>query len=135
MSKMKPEQAWIQIWQYQTFLIKSGLSEKHTKFVKIFLMVLTNQLIYLVNVWTMTKIFSNYVCFSKSLNFNWLKKPFYLLLIFISTKLCINGVKSFLFLNLFLKVALSMKLVFVKVLLIQILNIPSVLIHKKNLGR
>ena len=32
-------------------------------------MVLTNQLIYLVNVKTMKKIFSNYVCFSKSPNF------------------------------------------------------------------
>ena len=31
------------------YLIKFGLSEKHTKFEKIFLMVLTNQLIYLVN--------------------------------------------------------------------------------------
>ena len=35
--------------------IKFGLSEKHTKFEKIFLMVLTNQLIYLVK--TMRKIF------------------------------------------------------------------------------
>ena len=49
--------------------IKFGLSEKHKKFEKIFLMVLTNQLIYLVNVKTMRKIFSNYVCFSKSPNF------------------------------------------------------------------
>ena len=32
-------------------------------------MVLTNQLIYLVNVKTIRKIFSNYVCFSKSSNF------------------------------------------------------------------
>ena len=32
-------------------------------------MVLRNQLIYLVNVKTMSKIFSNHVCFSKSLNF------------------------------------------------------------------
>ena len=37
--------------------IKFGLSEKHTKFEKIFLMVLTNQLIYLVNVKIMRKIF------------------------------------------------------------------------------
>ena len=37
--------------------IKFGLSEKHTKFEKIFLMVLTNQLIYLVNVKTIRKIF------------------------------------------------------------------------------
>ena len=44
---------------------KFGLSEKHTKFEKIFLMVLTNQLIYLVNVKTMRKIFSNYVCKKK----------------------------------------------------------------------
>ena len=51
-------------------LVKFGLSEKHTKFEKIFLMVLTNQLITSVNVKTMRKIFSNYVCFSKSPNFN-----------------------------------------------------------------
>ena len=37
--------------------IKFGLSEKHTKFEKIFLMVLTNQLIYLENVKTMRKFF------------------------------------------------------------------------------
>ena len=50
-------------------LLKFGLSENHTKFEKILLMVLTNQLIYLVNVKTMRKIFSNYVCFSKCPNF------------------------------------------------------------------
>ena len=50
-------------------ILKFGLSEKHTKFEKIFLMVLTNQLIYLVNVKTMRNIFSNHVCFSKNLNF------------------------------------------------------------------
>ena len=50
-------------------LLKFGLSEKHTKFEKIFLMVFTNQLMYLVNVKTMRKIFSNYVCFSISPNF------------------------------------------------------------------
>ena len=49
--------------------LKFGLSEKYTKFEKIFLMVLTNQLIYLINVKTMRKIFSNYLCFSKSPNF------------------------------------------------------------------
>ena len=49
--------------------VKFRLSEKHTKFEKIFFVVLTNQLIYLVNVKTMRKIFSNYVCFSKSPNF------------------------------------------------------------------
>ena len=38
-------------------MLKFGLSEKHTKFEKIFLMVLTNQLIYLVNVKIMRKIF------------------------------------------------------------------------------
>ena len=58
----------LQISQYCSG-VKFGLSEKHTKFEKIFLMVLTNQLIYLVNVKTMGKIFSNYVCFSKSPNF------------------------------------------------------------------
>ena len=51
--------------------VKFGLSEKHTKFEKkIFLIVLTNQLIYLVNVKSMRNIFSNHVCFSKSLNSN-----------------------------------------------------------------
>ena len=50
--------------------LKFGLSEKHTKFEKIFLMVLTNQLIYLVNVKTMRTIFSNIVRFSESPNFN-----------------------------------------------------------------
>ena len=55
---------------YANRLVKFGLSEKHTKFEKNFLMVLTNQLIYLVNFKTMRKIFSNYVCFSKSPNFN-----------------------------------------------------------------
>ena len=49
--------------------VKLGLSEKDTKFEKIFLVVLTNQLIYLVQVNTMRKIFSNYVRFSKSPNF------------------------------------------------------------------
>ena len=53
----------------QLFSLKFGLSEKHTKFEKIFLVVLTNQLINLVNIKTMRKIFSNYVCFSKSPNF------------------------------------------------------------------
>ena len=52
------------------FLTKFGLSEKPTKFEKICLMVLTNQLIYLVNGKTIRQIFSNYVCFSKSPNFN-----------------------------------------------------------------
>ena len=52
--------------------LKFGLSEKHTKFEKIFIMVLTNQL----NVKTMRKIFSNYVCFSKSPNFTLLIREF-----------------------------------------------------------
>ena len=44
--------------------VKLGLSEKDTKFEKIFLVVLTNQLIYLVNVIAMRIFFfSNYVCF------------------------------------------------------------------------
>ena len=59
--------------QTWTFYIKFGLSEKLTKFEKIVLMVLTNQLIYLVNVKTMRTIFSNFVSFSKSLNFNKLR--------------------------------------------------------------
>ena len=49
--------------------VKFGLSEKHTKFEKIFLKVLTNQLIYLIYIKTMRNIFSNYMCFSKSPNF------------------------------------------------------------------
>ena len=57
---------------FELFL-KFGLSEKHTKFEKIFLMVLTNQLIYLVNVQTMRKIFSNFVCFSESPNFTYIR--------------------------------------------------------------
>ena len=48
--------------------VKFRLSEKHTKFEKIFLMILKNQLISLVIVKTMRKIFSN-VCFSNSPNF------------------------------------------------------------------
>ena len=40
-----------------SLILKFGLSEKHTKFEKIFLMVLANQLIYLVNIKTMRKIF------------------------------------------------------------------------------
>ena len=48
-------------------LIKLGLSEKCTKFEKIFhMVVLTNQLIYLISVKTMRKIFSTDVCISKS---------------------------------------------------------------------
>ena len=60
----------------QLFSLKFGLSEKHTKFEKIFLVVLTNQLINLVNIKTMRKIFLNYVCFSKSLNFTGKKCEF-----------------------------------------------------------
>jgi hypothetical protein len=50
--------------------LKFGLSEKNTKFEKIFLMILTIQMIYLLNVKTIRKIFSNYVCFSESPNFS-----------------------------------------------------------------
>ena len=49
-------------------LVKFGLSE-HSKFDKIFPLVLTNQLIYYVNVKTTRKIFSKFVCFSESPNF------------------------------------------------------------------
>ena len=45
--------------------LKFGLSEKHTKFEKIFLMVLTNQLIYLIDVKTMRKIFFQIMCGSQ----------------------------------------------------------------------
>ena len=41
----------------EKFLVKFRLSEKHTKFQKIFLVVLTNQLIYLINVKTTREIF------------------------------------------------------------------------------
>ena len=54
---------------FQICLVNFRLFEEHTKFEKIFLMVLTNELIYLVNVKTIRKIFSNYVCFSESPNF------------------------------------------------------------------
>ena len=47
-------------------MIKVGLSEKRTKFEKIFLMVLTNQLIYLVNVKTMEDFFQ-IMCASQKL--------------------------------------------------------------------
>ena len=47
----------LQIVSTKYYVIKFGLSEKHTKFEKVFLMVLTNQLIYLVSVKTMRKIF------------------------------------------------------------------------------
>ena len=50
---------------YGRSVVKFGLSEKHTKFEKIFLMVLTNQLIYLVNVKTMRKIFFQIMCASQ----------------------------------------------------------------------
>ena len=55
---------------FQLIDLKVGLSEKYTNFEKIFLMVLTNQLVYFVNVKTMRKIFSNYVSFSKNPNIN-----------------------------------------------------------------
>ena len=58
--------------------IKFGLFEKQTKFEKICLMVLTNQLIYLVNVKTIRKIFSNHVYFSKSPNFTHISSSQYL---------------------------------------------------------
>ena len=45
--------------------LKFGVSDKHTKFEKIILMVLTNQLIYLVNVKTMRKIFFQFMCASQ----------------------------------------------------------------------
>ena len=47
------------------YILKFGLSEKLTKFEKIFLVVLTNQLIYLVNIKTMTKIFFQIMCASQ----------------------------------------------------------------------
>ena len=46
-------------------MVKFGLSEKHTKFEKIFLMVLTNQLIYLVNIKTMRILFFKLSVFLK----------------------------------------------------------------------
>ena len=52
---------------WQNITVK-GLRSKTCKVWTLWetLMVLTNQLIYFVNVKTMRKIFSNYVCFSKS---------------------------------------------------------------------
>ena len=59
------------------FLLKFGLSEKHTKFLKIFLKVLTNQLIYLVNVKTMRQIFLKlYVLLKKSEPYNSIFKKY-----------------------------------------------------------
>ena len=45
--------------------VKFEISEKHTKFEKIFLMVLTNQLIYLSNVKTIRKFFFQIMCVSQ----------------------------------------------------------------------
>ena len=42
-------------------LVKFGPSEKHTKFEKKILMVLSNQLINLINIKSTRKNFSNYV--------------------------------------------------------------------------
>ena len=64
--------SWSCIWI--PTILKFGLSEKHTKFEKIFIMVFTNQLIYLANFKTMRKIFWNYECFSKRPNFT--RRPF-----------------------------------------------------------
>ena len=50
-------------WSVRT--VKFGLSEKHRKFERIFIMVLTNQPIYLVNVKTIRKIFFLIVCASQ----------------------------------------------------------------------
>ena len=66
--------------------LKFELSEKRTKFEKIFLMVLTDELIYLVKVKTTRKIFSNYVCFSKSPNFKY-NTPKFSKLFFVLCKL------------------------------------------------
>ena len=59
-----PLQDWIDIMRkhgfsvvHISFYIKFGLFEKHTKFEKNFLTVLTNQIIYLVNVKTIRQIF------------------------------------------------------------------------------
>ena len=79
-------------WVVCSFYDKVGLPEKQTKFDKIFLVVLTNQPIYLVKVKTTRKIFSNYVRFSKSPNF---KQNFLLQNIFTSYKLnCTNLSKN-----------------------------------------
>ena len=49
--------------------LKFGLSEKHTKFENIFLMVWTFTIVILQS---MRKIAQISVCFSESLNFNWM---------------------------------------------------------------
>ena len=52
-------------WLDLMSLVKLGLSEKRTKSEKIFLVVLTNQLIYLVNVKTIRQIFQIMCAFQK----------------------------------------------------------------------
>ena len=47
-----PKVCWIFMQKIWSQKLKFGLSEKHTKFEEIFFMVLTNHLIYLVNVKT-----------------------------------------------------------------------------------
>ena len=51
------------------FMLRVDFLRNTQNLKKVFLIALTNQLIYLVNIKTMRKIFSNYVCFSKNLNF------------------------------------------------------------------
>ena len=63
-------------WQKQ-LTVKFRLSEKHTKFEKKILMVLTNQLIYFVNVKTMRKIFSKSPNFTVPKNM-WYRSTLYL---------------------------------------------------------
>ena len=47
LSKSKTQIIFVKLFSFlSSFALKFGLSEKHTKFEKIFLMVLTNQLIY-----------------------------------------------------------------------------------------
>ena len=68
-SSMDPN-AWKKEHTYEVgFFLKFGLYEKHTKFEKIFLMVLTNRLIYLVNFKTMRMIAKFFVVLSEKLYF------------------------------------------------------------------
>ena len=61
----------IECWVFVEYLLKFGLSEKYTKFENIFLMVLTNQLIYLVNVKNHEEDFFQIMCTSQKVRTLW----------------------------------------------------------------
>ena len=72
---LKISSPFLSITSFICDFIKFGLSEKHTKFEKIFLIFLTNNLIYLVNVKTIRKIFFKFCLLLR-------KSEFYLTVIF-----------------------------------------------------